>query len=118
MRVTGPFDSTARGSLKAPAAEARRIEKSSPSSQLGNAPRDEARPQEKAPRRLQVELVSHSGTSSFDPFWDGPRLRPQFVTQLLGQVMPQGGSPHRNPAIRTPYEAPALRTAMLVDRKG
>lgn len=113
MRVTGPFDSTFRGSLKAPAVDARRIEKSSSSSQLGTAPQDAAPQKEKPPRRLQVEIVSQDGTKVFDPFWDGPRLRPQFVTQLLGQVMPQGGL-----LVRNPYEAAAPRTAMLVDRKG
>lgn len=114
MRVTGPFDSTVRGSLKAPALDARRIEKSSASSRLGDTPQDASPQKEKAPRRLQVELVSQAGTSGFDPFWDGPRLRPQFVTQLLGQVMPQKGNLMRG----NPYEAPTPRTAMLVDRKG
>ena len=40
--------------------------------------------------RLQVELVCQDETPRFDPFWDGPRLQPAFVAQLLGQVMPAG----------------------------
>jgi hypothetical protein len=29
---------------------------------------------------------SQSGTDDSDPFWDGPRLTPQFVAHVMGQV--------------------------------
>ena len=30
--------------------------------------------------------ASQSGTEQSDPFWDGPRLTPQFVAHVMGQV--------------------------------
>jgi hypothetical protein len=40
-------------------------------------------------RCLRVELVCQQETARHDPFWDGPRLVPVFVAQLLGQVLEQ-----------------------------
>ena len=31
--------------------------------------------------------VSQTGTGNYVPFWNGPRLRPSFVAQVLGQVL-------------------------------
>ena len=39
--------------------------------------------------------ASRNGTTEFAPLWDGPRLRPAFVTQLLGQAFPHVDSPDR-----------------------
>jgi len=35
----------------------------------------------------QPRALYRSGTEQFDPFWHGPRLKPAFVAQLLGQVL-------------------------------
>lgn len=37
-----------------------------------------------APRRAPVSQI---GTEESAPLWNGPRLRPAFVAQVLGQVM-------------------------------
>jgi hypothetical protein len=60
--------------------------------------------------------VYQDETPSHDPFWDGPRLLPSFVAQVLGQVMAQTQSTVR--VARTPYAGVAARQALLVDRKG
>ena len=36
---------------------------------------------------------SRNGTEGFTPLWDGSRLRPAFVAQLLGQVFPHTEAP-------------------------
>jgi hypothetical protein len=59
--------------------------------------------------RLQVELVCQEGTKPHDPFWDAPRLLPVFVTQLLGQLLPQSPQAARPGA----YAAPVRRTRVL-----
>lgn len=54
--------------------------------------------------RLQVELVCQQETKRHDPFWDGPRLVPVFVAQLLGQVLehPARAAPARPYAASMP----------------
>jgi hypothetical protein len=67
---------------------------------------------EEMPRRrprLQVELVCQEGTRKHDPFWDAPRLLPAFVTQLLGQVLPQSAETRRPGA----YAASACPSRIL-----
>lgn len=113
MQVNGPFDSIARGGLRPAAALARSVEKSSASSDLGTHQQDTAKNPGKLPPRLQVELVCQDETVRFDPFWDGPRLKPAFVAQLLGQVMPDA---HKSMAAQTVYGAAVPRAARLVDR--
>ena len=34
--------------------------------------------------------ASRIGTTAYAPLWNGPRLRPAFVAQVLGQVMMDG----------------------------
>ncbi len=104
----------ARGGVKTFAANTRPVEKPSPSSQLGNGAPDFSQADPKKPPRLQVELVSQGETAAFDPFWDGPRLVPSFVTQLLGQVMPER---RETVAVETAYGIAVPRQALLVDRK-
>jgi hypothetical protein len=114
MRVNGPLDLIARGGVKTFAANTRPVEKPSASSQLGNQTADFSQAHPKNSPRLQVELVSQGETAAFDPFWDGPRLVPSFVTQLLGQVMPER---RETVSVETAYGTAVPRQALLVDRK-
>jgi len=114
MRVNGPLDLIARGGFKTFGANARAVEKPSASSRLGSQTPDFAQAAPKSPPRLQVELVSQPETAAFDPFWDGPRLVPSFVTQLLGQVMPDS---RETVSVETAYSTAVPRKALLVDRK-
>jgi hypothetical protein len=114
MRVNGPLDLIARGGVKTFADIARPVEKSSPSSHLGRQTPDFAQAGQKNPPRLQVELVCQDETRAFDPIWDGPRLMPSFVTQLLAQVMPDR---RETVSVETAYGTAAPRQALLVDRK-
>jgi hypothetical protein len=114
MRVNGPLDLIARGGVKTFATNTRPVEKPSASSQLGNQTADFSQAHPKNPPRLQVELVSQGETAAFDPFWDGPRLVPSFVTQLLGQVMPER---RETVSVETAYGTAVPRQALLVDRK-
>ena len=115
MHVTGPFDSTARGGLKALAALPRRCEKPSNSSALGRERQNLNGGNEKSPPRLQVELVCQEGTGNFDPIWDAPRLLPTFVAQLMGQVMADRRD--AGVSVETAYGSAAPRKALLLDRK-
>ncbi|HEY4943751.1 MAG TPA: hypothetical protein VII56_20150 [Rhizomicrobium sp.] len=42
--------------------------------------------------------LSQIGTGSSAPFWNGPRLQPAFVAQVLGQVMTDRQKQTLNPA--------------------
>ncbi len=114
MRVMGATDTGTAGRPKALLAAARAIEKSSDANSLGAKQQDTSEKQHKSIPRLQVELVSQSETNAFDPIWDAPRLRPAFVAQLLGQVMPER---RVSVTVETAYGAAAPRKALLVDRK-
>lgn len=71
--------------------------------------------QEKTGSDTQVKRVYRDDTPPFDPFWDGPRLVPAFVAQLLGQAMPER---RESVMIETAYgRAVSPRKALLVDRK-
>lgn len=115
MRVNGPFDVTLRSGIKLLAASPRACEKSSASSALGRQPQEfnDAR---KSASPIQVELVCQDETPRFDPFWDGPRLLPAFVAQLMGQM-----SMDRRQAsvsVETAYGSVRHpRQALLLDRK-
>jgi hypothetical protein len=113
MRVNGPLDGVVRGGVKAFAALPRAIEKSSPSSQLGQDPPAFDAPRAKSPPRLQVELVCQDETPRFDPFWDAPRLVPTFVAQLMGQVMP--GASGISPTAHQAYRGRAPRPSLLLE---
>jgi hypothetical protein len=115
MRVTTPLENIARGGSKTFVVPSRAIEKASASSALDMQRDDGEQQQEKSPPHLRVELVCQSDTPAFDPFWDGPRLLPVFVAQLLGQVMPE----RRDTCAmaHTAYGSAAPRKALLVDRK-
>ena len=113
MRVTGPFEIAVRGGPKAFGGDARRVEKTSASSSLGSRPKDLNGGREKSVPRLQVELVCQDETRGHDPFWDAPRLLPVFVTQVMGQVMPER---RKLVSVETAYGS-VPRMALVVDRK-
>ena len=54
--------------------------------------------------------ASRSGT--FAPYWHGARLRPAFVAQLLGQVLPGASDVRRSAG----YDAALPQVAQLLDR--
>jgi hypothetical protein len=115
MRVTSQPDTLCRSLVKGAAQYARAIEKCSPASALHQERPQTSQDHSKPTPRTQVEAVSQTGTDSFDPNWDGPRLLPTFVAQLLGQVMPERRA---SVALETAYGTARLgRMALLVDRK-
>jgi hypothetical protein len=99
MRALTSIDAVWRGDFKTSPAQPRALEKASKS---GASSQDGKQPPHETPRRkprLQVELVCQAGTKAHDPYWDGPRLTPHFVTQVLAQAM----APERARLVRTPY---------------
>jgi hypothetical protein len=119
MRVTPNLEQSRSGSLKGAVALTRAIEKSSPASALHQQPPHAHQAEEKNPPRIQVELVSQAGTEAFDPNWDGPRLLPTFVAQVMGQAMNQCMPERRTSMVlETAYGTARLgRMALLLDRK-
>jgi hypothetical protein len=115
MRVNGPFDVNLRSGIKLLAASPRACEKSSGSNALGQQPQDfDADSEKSAP--IQVELLCQDETPRFDPFWDGPRLLPAFVAQLMGQMSMDRRD--QGVSVETAYgSARYPRQALLLDRK-
>ena len=114
MRVSGPLNPGASGSLKSSGLELRAIEKPSLSSHLNQQAQDRWKPEPKNIPSLPIEGVSHRETTAFDPLWDGPRLVPAFVTQVLAQAMPDTGEP--DVTVETAYGTAAPRRSLLIDR--
>jgi hypothetical protein len=115
MRVTGPFDINLRSGVKLLAAHPRACEKSSGSSTLDQQPQDFNAEKQSPASAIQVELLYQDETSNFDPFWDGPRLLPAFVAQLMGQY---GERRDTSISVETAYgRIHAPRQALLLDRK-
>ena len=93
----------------------RAIEKASPSSALDHYPPPPQETEERVPPRIQLGLVCQPGTEAYDPIWDGPRLLPTFVAQVLGQVMPVR---RHCTSVETAYGTARLgRMALLLDRR-
>ncbi len=115
MRVNPQPDTLGRSLIKGAAQYGRAVEKACPASALGRDQQFSEEPRQKKPTQVQADPLCQAGTESFDPKWEGPRLLPTFVTQLLGQVMPE----RRNRvALETAYgTAPLGRQALLVDRR-
>lgn len=115
MRVILPPDTLGRSLVKGAAQYVRAVEKCSPASTLHQERPHTSQGQSKPEPRTHVALASQTGTDSFDPNWDGPRLLPTFVTQVLGQVMPERRA---SVTVETAYGTARLgRMALLVDRK-
>ena len=115
MRAIVPVQQGISGGSKSPATSLRAIEKASASSALGRQSQDGEAGKEKTAPLLQVELVSRDDTPRFDPFWDGPRLVPAFVAQVLGQTAPDR---RHSVVVETAYgRAISPRMALLLDRK-
>ena len=114
MNAIGPLGSMGRGAQSRALLPALRIEKTSGSNRLGAGQQEFPYQRHKQPPRLQVELVCQDETARFDPLWDAPRLKPAFVAQLMGQVMPQG---RVTATAGAAYGKAAMRCALLVDRK-
>jgi hypothetical protein len=115
MRAIIPVEIGMAGASGAPAQSLRAVKKASASSALGHQKSDADHGKEKPAPAPQPERLYRDDTPSFDPFWDGPRLVPAFVAQLLGQVMPE----RRDTAmVETAYgRAVSPRKALLLDRK-
>lgn len=90
MSPLDPLHGLVRSGPRPGAGKLRAGKKSSGGSGLGSPQQDAPRQHQKAPPKLTVELVCQGETPAFDPYWDGPRLVPAFVAQLLGQVMAPG----------------------------
>ena len=90
----------------------RAVAKGSPSASSNGERQETLRDPPKQRPHLQVEIVCQRETIAHDPFWDGPRLVPVFVTQLLGQVMPG----ERNRFVRGAY-GEAGASARLLDTR-
>jgi len=64
---------------------------------------------------MQIELLYQEETPCFDPFWDGPRLMPTFVAQLMGQIMLERRD--SSVSVETAYGSAQSRKALVLDRK-
>ena len=115
MRAIIPVEIGIAGGSRAPALSPRAVKKTSASSALGHESPDADCGKEKPAPAPQAECVCRDDTHRFDPFWDGPRLVPAFVAQLLGQAMPE----RRDAAmVETAYgRAVSPRKSLLLDRK-
>lgn len=113
MNALTPIATTIQGSHRAPGAGARTVGKSSQSAQMHGERRDNEQDKPRPRPRLQVELVCQGETKRHDPFWDGPRLTPLFVTQLLGQVM----AGERNRLVRGAYGDAGAAEPRLLDTR-
>jgi hypothetical protein len=58
----------------------------------------------------QVQTSRHE-TDAYDPLWDGPRLVPAFVAQILGQCFAPAGKPDSV----APYEPPRPEGEHVID---
>jgi hypothetical protein len=113
MNALTPLASHGKAGFKASRETARAIGKASDSAHLRQEHQDAQRHSARPHGKWAVETLSQGETKRHDPFWDGPRLTPAFVTQLLGQVMEQ----ERNRLVRTAYGIPAEKSARLLDTR-
>src|SRR6478735_634722 len=99
MNALTPLAPHTKGSFRAPIEGARLRANAGDSAQFR---KEDGAAQQKASRqraRSQADAVCQGDTKRHDPFWDGPRLLPAFVTQVLGQAMQQ----ERNRLTRPAY---------------
>ena len=115
MYAIVPVRTDTAGSAKASAQPVRAIQKASASSTLNQEKADARGDGENSAQPNPLKRLYRDDTTTFDPFWDGPRLVPAFVAQLLGQVMPQR---RETVMVETAYgRAVSPRKALLLDRK-
>lgn len=115
MRVSPSTEINVRNSAPGRSVAVRAIEKASPASALDHYPPPACETEDNTPRRSPLGLVCQHGTEAFDPIWDGPRLLPTFVAQVLGQVMPER---RLCTSVETAYGSARLgRMALLLDRR-
>ena len=115
MHVNAPLEIIGRERLKPLCSVSRTVEKGSGSRHLDAHARGFAGQEQKSSPPLQVELVCQDDTDGFDPFWDGPRLLPAFVAQLMGQY---GERRDTSISVETAYgRADYPRQALVLDRK-
>ena len=118
MRISGPFEFQASRGSKALVAMPRRCEKANSSSALNGYRQDEDTAAKNSAPALALELVSQEETLAFDPFWDGPRLLPTFVAQVIAQAMARPERRDTGLVLETAYASVACpRVALLLDRK-
>jgi len=113
MNPLTPLPAHRPGGVRAAGEAVRAASNASNSARLGEDGREAPRERSKERPRLQVELVCQAGTKAHDPFRDGPRLTPAFVTQLLGQVMAQ----ERHRLVRAAYGEACAREAAFFDAR-
>jgi hypothetical protein len=115
MNAIIPVRTETEGGSRASASSAHAIQKASASSGLGGEQADAHGAEENSARQNRLKRLYRDDTPTFDPFWDGPRLVPAFVAQLLGQVMPER---RETVTVETAYgRAVSPRKALLLDRK-
>jgi hypothetical protein len=113
MNALTPLTAHGKAGFRACRETARAIGKASDSAHLQQDRRETAHRAPLQRPRIVVELVSQGETKAHDPFRDGPRLSPAFVTQLLGQMMDQ----ERSRLVRTAYGNAEDRSPRLLDRR-
>jgi len=91
-----------------------RVEKLNPSNALGQKPGSPDAESAESPNSRVRPRASRFETGSGTPLWYGPRLRPAFVAQVLGQVLPGSSVPSSStPAYRTD----SIPTGLLLDEQ-
>ena len=118
MRVSGPNEFTARRGSKALVSSARRCEKTSSSSALDGYRQESESAGQNSIAVSLLEPMSQDETLDFDPFWDGPRLLPTFVAQVMAQAMAMPERRDSATLLETAYASIAFpRMALVLDRK-
>ncbi len=84
------------------------------SSSLNSEGGDEDRRRATAERRRDPARLSHSDTVCGVSLWDGPRLSPTFVAQVIGQIVMEGNE--RASAVPTAYRAAQIAPGAFFDR--
>jgi len=118
MRISGPNEYAASRGSKALVSLPRRCEKTSSSSALNGYRQDGDNAAQGSITVLPLEPVSQDETFDFDPFWDGPRLLPTFVAQVMAQAMAISERRDGGTMLETAYASIAFpRMALVLDRK-
>src|SRR5690242_9461730 len=118
MRISGRCEFAASRGSRALVSLPRRCEKTSSSSPLNGYRQEGDTQAQSSITVLPLELVSQDETFDFDPFWDGPRLLPTFVAQVMAQAMAIPDRRDGAMVLETAYASIAFpRMALVLDRK-